>query len=323
MRFVARSPSPSLRSSGATGASGWPSTTEFLATRGAVAASLIRHCSVGTKFSSAVLASHSVREHSPVAMRAARAGGRRGRDDDGLPPGGTPHRLAEPGRRSSCGLEVLRLLGAPSSLGRGGHALRPHCRSHQAAVGWVGRGGAWNLGSRQSFATRIGCFVSLLRQSSVLTPASTTEKQPAPASCTAPCASRSSTTRITRTCLEKLATTTDASCCRWQRSLRGDRGIWCAGALTPAPASYAQVYDLELAEVIVDAGESAKHLDRPGLQRALGMLKASQGEYTGRWAPGGPRGRRGRHEAGSRPHRGSSARPWRRQLRSQSSPCSG
>jgi DNA invertase Pin-like site-specific DNA recombinase len=35
---------------------------------------------------------------------------------------------------------------------------------------------------------------------------------------------------------------------------------------------------LELLEVIVDAGESAKSLDRPGLQRALGMLKRGEAE---------------------------------------------
>jgi DNA invertase Pin-like site-specific DNA recombinase len=41
---------------------------------------------------------------------------------------------------------------------------------------------------------------------------------------------------------------------------------------------YAELYDLELLEVIVDAGESAKSLDRPGLQRALGMLKRGEAE---------------------------------------------
>lgn len=38
-------------------------------------------------------------------------------------------------------------------------------------------------------------------------------------------------------------------------------------------AAYAALYDLTLVEVIVDAGASAKTLDRPGLQRALGMLR--------------------------------------------------
>ncbi len=40
--------------------------------------------------------------------------------------------------------------------------------------------------------------------------------------------------------------------------------------------AYAELYDLELAEVIVDAGESAKSLDRPGLQRALAVLRAKE-----------------------------------------------
>jgi DNA invertase Pin-like site-specific DNA recombinase len=37
--------------------------------------------------------------------------------------------------------------------------------------------------------------------------------------------------------------------------------------------AYATLYDLELVSVEVDAGESAKSLDRPALQRALTMLK--------------------------------------------------
>ena len=40
--------------------------------------------------------------------------------------------------------------------------------------------------------------------------------------------------------------------------------------------AYASLYDLELVEVIVDAGVSAKTLDRPGLQRALSMLRKGQ-----------------------------------------------
>jgi hypothetical protein len=36
------------------------------------------------------------------------------------------------------------------------------------------------------------------------------------------------------------------------------------------------LYDLELAEVIVDAGESAKTLARRGLQRALAILKRGE-----------------------------------------------
>src|SRR5262249_21011969 len=40
--------------------------------------------------------------------------------------------------------------------------------------------------------------------------------------------------------------------------------------------AYAQLYDLELVEVIVDAGVSAETLEREGLQRALGMLRKGQ-----------------------------------------------
>jgi len=40
--------------------------------------------------------------------------------------------------------------------------------------------------------------------------------------------------------------------------------------------AYAALYDLELVDIIVDAGVSAKTLDRPGLQRALGMLHKGQ-----------------------------------------------
>jgi DNA invertase Pin-like site-specific DNA recombinase len=42
--------------------------------------------------------------------------------------------------------------------------------------------------------------------------------------------------------------------------------------------AYAQLYDLRLVDLIVDAGQSAKTLDRPGLQRALAMLRAKQAE---------------------------------------------
>jgi DNA invertase Pin-like site-specific DNA recombinase len=42
--------------------------------------------------------------------------------------------------------------------------------------------------------------------------------------------------------------------------------------------TYARLYDLELVEVIIDAGESAKTLERPGLQRALALLQAGQAD---------------------------------------------
>ena len=40
--------------------------------------------------------------------------------------------------------------------------------------------------------------------------------------------------------------------------------------------AYAALYDLELVEVIVDPGASAKTLKRPGLQRALQLLRQGQ-----------------------------------------------
>jgi len=42
--------------------------------------------------------------------------------------------------------------------------------------------------------------------------------------------------------------------------------------------AYAGLYELELVEVVVDAGASAKSLDRPGLARALAMLKSGQAD---------------------------------------------
>lgn len=42
--------------------------------------------------------------------------------------------------------------------------------------------------------------------------------------------------------------------------------------------AYASLYDLELVEVIADAGVSAKSFDRPGLQRALSMLRRGKAQ---------------------------------------------
>jgi site-specific DNA recombinase len=42
--------------------------------------------------------------------------------------------------------------------------------------------------------------------------------------------------------------------------------------------AYAGLYDLELVEVIVDAGVSAKSFNRPGLQRALSMLRKGKAQ---------------------------------------------
>jgi DNA invertase Pin-like site-specific DNA recombinase len=42
--------------------------------------------------------------------------------------------------------------------------------------------------------------------------------------------------------------------------------------------AYAELYGLDLVDVVVDAGQSAKSLDRPGLRRALAMLKRGDAE---------------------------------------------
>lgn len=42
--------------------------------------------------------------------------------------------------------------------------------------------------------------------------------------------------------------------------------------------AYAQLYDLTLVDIIVDAGVSAKTLERPGLQQALSMLTTGQAD---------------------------------------------
>lgn len=42
--------------------------------------------------------------------------------------------------------------------------------------------------------------------------------------------------------------------------------------------AYAELYDIDLVEMVVDAGESAKSLERPGLQRALEMLKRGEAD---------------------------------------------
>jgi len=58
---------------------------------------------------------------------------------------------------------------------------------------------------------------------------------------------------------------------------QADRGV-SLDAQRAKLKAYAELYELDLVDVIVDAGQSAKSLDRPGLQRALGMLKAGEAE---------------------------------------------
>jgi DNA invertase Pin-like site-specific DNA recombinase len=42
--------------------------------------------------------------------------------------------------------------------------------------------------------------------------------------------------------------------------------------------AYAELYDLDVVETIIDAGVSAKTLARPGLERALGLLKTGKAD---------------------------------------------
>ena len=58
---------------------------------------------------------------------------------------------------------------------------------------------------------------------------------------------------------------------------QADKGISLEAQQDKAHA-YASLYDLDLVEVIIDAGESAKTLQRPGLQRALLMLKTGKAD---------------------------------------------
>jgi site-specific DNA recombinase len=58
---------------------------------------------------------------------------------------------------------------------------------------------------------------------------------------------------------------------------QADRGV-SLDAQRAKVAAYAELYDLALVDVIVDAGVSAKTLDRPGLVRALGMLRRGEAD---------------------------------------------
>lgn len=53
---------------------------------------------------------------------------------------------------------------------------------------------------------------------------------------------------------------------------QADTGISLEAQIAKLTA-YAELYDLQVVEVVTDAGESAKSLKRPGLQRALSILK--------------------------------------------------
>jgi DNA invertase Pin-like site-specific DNA recombinase len=58
---------------------------------------------------------------------------------------------------------------------------------------------------------------------------------------------------------------------------QADRGV-SLDAQRAKVEAYASLYDLDLVEIIVDAGASAKTLDRTGLNRALAMIKAGKAD---------------------------------------------
>lgn len=65
--------------------------------------------------------------------------------------------------------------------------------------------------------------------------------------------------------------------CRVSTDKQVEKGVSLEAQQAKAKA-YAELYDLDVVEVIVDAGASAKTLARPGLERALGMLKAGKAD---------------------------------------------
>lgn len=58
---------------------------------------------------------------------------------------------------------------------------------------------------------------------------------------------------------------------------QADNGV-SLDAQTAKLRAFADLHDLEVADIAVDAGESAKSLKRPGLQNALAMLKSGEAD---------------------------------------------
>lgn len=80
-----------------------------------------------------------------------------------------------------------------------------------------------------------------------------------------------------RLIVEAMSRTRTIAYLRVSTDKQADRGV-SLDAQRAKVAAYAELYDLELVEVVVDAGASAKTLDRPGLARALGMLRKGEAE---------------------------------------------
>ena len=82
---------------------------------------------------------------------------------------------------------------------------------------------------------------------------------------------------MARTTRTAPATTKAVGYIRVSTEKQADHGISLDAQKAKLDA-YAALYDIELVEVIVDAGVSAKTLQRPGLQRALAMLDKGQAD---------------------------------------------
>ena len=82
---------------------------------------------------------------------------------------------------------------------------------------------------------------------------------------------------MARTTRTAPATTKAVGYIRVSSDRQADHGISLEAQRTKLEA-YAALYEITLVEIIVDAGVSAKTLERPGVQRALGMLR--KGEAT-------------------------------------------
>jgi len=65
--------------------------------------------------------------------------------------------------------------------------------------------------------------------------------------------------------------------CRVSTDKQADRGVSLDAQQAKAKA-YAKLYDLDIVDVVIDAGASAKTLDRPGLKRALDLLKTGKAD---------------------------------------------
>lgn len=77
--------------------------------------------------------------------------------------------------------------------------------------------------------------------------------------------------------LEIMSCTRTVAYVRVSTDKQADKGV-SLDAQRAKVEAYAALYDLDLVEIIVDAGVSAKTLDRPGLAKALGMLRAGKAE---------------------------------------------